>query len=67
VRFQVLDIIPHQRNPVTGRLVSPSDRLAQTVQTARRAVELGFDAFALGERHHARRRDLHHRLPAARC
>jgi alkanesulfonate monooxygenase SsuD/methylene tetrahydromethanopterin reductase-like flavin-dependent oxidoreductase (luciferase family) len=51
VRFQVLDIIPHQRNPVTGRLVSPSDRLAQTVQTARRAEELGFDAFALGERH----------------
>jgi alkanesulfonate monooxygenase SsuD/methylene tetrahydromethanopterin reductase-like flavin-dependent oxidoreductase (luciferase family) len=51
VKFQILDIIPHQRNPVTGRIVSPADRFAQTVQTARRAEELGIDAFALGERH----------------
>jgi alkanesulfonate monooxygenase SsuD/methylene tetrahydromethanopterin reductase-like flavin-dependent oxidoreductase (luciferase family) len=51
VRFQILDILPHRSDPVTGRLVSPADRLAQTVQTARFAEELGFDAYAIGERH----------------
>ena len=51
MKFQVLDIIPYQTNPVTGRIVSPSDRFAQTIQVARRAEELGFDAYAVGERH----------------
>jgi alkanesulfonate monooxygenase SsuD/methylene tetrahydromethanopterin reductase-like flavin-dependent oxidoreductase (luciferase family) len=51
VKFQVLDIVPHTRNPVTGRLVSAADRLGQVVQAARRAEELGLDAFAIGERH----------------
>jgi alkanesulfonate monooxygenase SsuD/methylene tetrahydromethanopterin reductase-like flavin-dependent oxidoreductase (luciferase family) len=51
MKFQVLDIVPHARNPVTGRLISPADRLAQAVQAARRAEELGLDAYAFGERH----------------
>lgn len=51
MKFQILDIVPYQRNPVTGRVVSPADRLSQTVQTARLAEELGFDAYAIGERH----------------
>jgi len=51
MKFQVLDIIPYQTNPVTGRIVSPSDRFAQTIQVARRAEELGFDAYSVGERH----------------
>src|SRR5580698_1022097 len=51
VKFQVLDILPHIQNPVTGRLVSPSERFAQAITSATRAEELGFDAVALGERH----------------
>jgi alkanesulfonate monooxygenase SsuD/methylene tetrahydromethanopterin reductase-like flavin-dependent oxidoreductase (luciferase family) len=51
MRFQLLDILPHIENPVTGRLVSPAERFAQALTTARYAEELGFDAVALGERH----------------
>lgn len=51
MKFQVLDIIPHLRNPVTGSIVSPADRFEQVIRTAQRAEELGFDAFAVGERH----------------
>jgi alkanesulfonate monooxygenase SsuD/methylene tetrahydromethanopterin reductase-like flavin-dependent oxidoreductase (luciferase family) len=51
MRFQVLDILPHIQNPVTGRLVSPAERYAQALTAARRAEELGYDAVALGERH----------------
>ena len=51
MKFQVLDIIPHLKNPVTGAIVSTADRLNQVVQTARRAEELGYDSFSVGERH----------------
>jgi alkanesulfonate monooxygenase SsuD/methylene tetrahydromethanopterin reductase-like flavin-dependent oxidoreductase (luciferase family) len=51
MRFQVLDILPHIENPVTGRIVSPAERYAQAVTSARRAEELGYDAVAVGERH----------------
>jgi alkanesulfonate monooxygenase SsuD/methylene tetrahydromethanopterin reductase-like flavin-dependent oxidoreductase (luciferase family) len=51
MRFQVLDILPHIQNPVTGRLISTAERYAQAVAAARRAEELGLDAVALGERH----------------
>ncbi|WP_427134858.1 LLM class flavin-dependent oxidoreductase [Pseudarthrobacter sp. S9] len=51
MRFQILDIIPHLKNPVTGEIVSTADRLNQVVETARRAEELGYDSFSVGERH----------------
>ncbi|WP_314323425.1 LLM class flavin-dependent oxidoreductase [Paenarthrobacter ilicis] len=51
MKFQVLDIIPHLKHPVTGEIVSTADRLNQVVETARRAEELGFDSFSVGERH----------------
>jgi alkanesulfonate monooxygenase SsuD/methylene tetrahydromethanopterin reductase-like flavin-dependent oxidoreductase (luciferase family) len=51
VKFQVLDIIPHLKNPVTGEIVSTANRLNQVVRTAQRAEELGYDAFSVGERH----------------
>jgi alkanesulfonate monooxygenase SsuD/methylene tetrahydromethanopterin reductase-like flavin-dependent oxidoreductase (luciferase family) len=51
MRFQLLDILPHIENPVTGRIVSPAERFAQALTTARYAEQLGFDAVALGERH----------------
>jgi alkanesulfonate monooxygenase SsuD/methylene tetrahydromethanopterin reductase-like flavin-dependent oxidoreductase (luciferase family) len=51
VRFQVLDIVFNPPHPVTGRSVPPSDRLRRVVETAVLAEELGFDSFAVGERH----------------
>ncbi|MFF1384394.1 LLM class flavin-dependent oxidoreductase [Arthrobacter sp. NPDC058288] len=51
MKFQVLDIIPHLKNPVTGAIVSTADRLNQVVRTAQRAEELGYDSFSVGERH----------------
>jgi len=51
MRFQVLDILPHLKNPVTGRLVRTDERFAQALTSARYAEEFGFDAVALGERH----------------
>ena len=51
MRFQVLDIVPHLTNPVTGREISTDERLSQALTAARYAEEFGFDAVALGERH----------------
>lgn len=51
MKFQVLDIVPHQRNPVTGERVSADQRLHQVVDTAVRAEALGYDSFSVGERH----------------
>ncbi|KQQ93001.1 luciferase [Leifsonia sp. Leaf325] len=54
MRFQILDIIPYHPDPITGRQVSPAERLTQTVELARRAERLGIDAFSVGERHAGR-------------
>ena len=51
MKFQLLDIIPYRADPITGRQVSSSERLEQTLEAAVRAEELGFDAVAVGERH----------------
>lgn len=51
MKFQLLDLVAHQPNPVSGRLVSVAERFAQTVGLASRAEALGFDCFAVGERH----------------
>ncbi|MGW4065764.1 LLM class flavin-dependent oxidoreductase [Amycolatopsis sp. NPDC004747] len=51
MRFQVLDILPHLTNPVTGRRIRTDERFAQALTSARYAEEFGFDAVALGERH----------------
>ncbi|MCA4134986.1 LLM class flavin-dependent oxidoreductase [Arthrobacter sp. M4] len=51
MKFQVLDIIPHTKNPVTGDIVSTADRLNQVVETAKAAEKLGYDSFSVGERH----------------
>lgn len=51
MKFQVLDIIPHLRNPITGGIVSTADRFDQVLRTAQRAEELSFDCFSVGERH----------------
>lgn len=51
MKFQLLDIIPYQPNPITGQQVSPAERFDETLTIARRAEELGFDAISIGERH----------------
>ena len=51
MRFQVLDIVPHTPHPVTGELVSVHERLRRVVETVVLAEELGFDSYAVGERH----------------
>ncbi|UDY24326.1 LLM class flavin-dependent oxidoreductase [Nocardioides sp. Kera G14] len=51
MRFQLLDILPHFVNPVTGREVSTDERLNQALTAARYAEQFGLDAVAIGERH----------------
>ncbi|GAA1847325.1 LLM class flavin-dependent oxidoreductase [Pseudonocardia ailaonensis] len=51
MRFQVLDIVPHAPHPVTGEIVSVHERLRRVVETAVLAERLGFDSYAVGERH----------------
>ncbi|MFE6227440.1 MULTISPECIES: LLM class flavin-dependent oxidoreductase [unclassified Streptomyces] len=51
MRFQVLSIVPHSPHPLTGELPSAADRLEQVVTLGETAERLGFDAYAIGERH----------------
>ncbi|WP_138998185.1 LLM class flavin-dependent oxidoreductase [Rhodococcus zopfii] len=51
MRFQILDIIFNPPHPVTGRIVSPADRLERVVETAVLAEQLGIDSYSVGERH----------------
>jgi alkanesulfonate monooxygenase SsuD/methylene tetrahydromethanopterin reductase-like flavin-dependent oxidoreductase (luciferase family) len=51
VRFQILDIVPHTPHPVTGEIISVHERLRRVVETAVLAERLGFDSYAVGERH----------------
>ncbi|AEA24580.1 Luciferase-like, subgroup [Pseudonocardia dioxanivorans CB1190] len=51
MRFQVLDIVPHTPHPVTREIVSVHERLRRVVETAVLAERLGFDSYAVGERH----------------
>ncbi|MCS0635545.1 LLM class flavin-dependent oxidoreductase [Streptomyces sp. LP05-1] len=51
MRFQVLTIVGHAPHPLTGELPSAAQRLAEVVETGAVAEELGFDAYAVGERH----------------
>ncbi|MHB8633189.1 MAG: LLM class flavin-dependent oxidoreductase [Thermoplasmatota archaeon] len=41
----------HNPNPLTGESVSPATKLAQTLELAQLADELGLDVFAVGEHH----------------
>jgi len=51
MRIQVLDIIAHQDDPITGLQVDTAQRFEQVVYTAVRAEQLGFDSYSIGERH----------------
>ncbi|MFI6359718.1 LLM class flavin-dependent oxidoreductase [Streptomyces sp. NPDC050743] len=51
MKFQVLDILPNLKNPLTGREIRPDERYSQALTSARYAEQFGFDAVGLGERH----------------
>ncbi|MFF3840678.1 LLM class flavin-dependent oxidoreductase [Streptomyces sp. NPDC001930] len=51
MKFQVLSIVHHSPHPLTGELLSAADRLEQVVTLGETAERLGFDAYAVGERH----------------
>ena len=51
MKFLLLTLITHHPDPVTGEHKSPADRLRDVVEKAILAEELGFDGFAVGERH----------------
>jgi alkanesulfonate monooxygenase SsuD/methylene tetrahydromethanopterin reductase-like flavin-dependent oxidoreductase (luciferase family) len=51
MKFLLLTLITHHPDPLTGEKKSPADRLREVVESAVLAEELGFDGFAVGERH----------------
>ncbi len=51
MKFLALTLIIHRPDPVTGELKSTQDRFREVLDNAVLAEELGFDGFAVGERH----------------
>jgi alkanesulfonate monooxygenase SsuD/methylene tetrahydromethanopterin reductase-like flavin-dependent oxidoreductase (luciferase family) len=51
VKFLLITLITHQPDPASGGKKSPAERLRDVVDSAVLAEELGFDGFAVGERH----------------
>ncbi|MDT5183900.1 MAG: hypothetical protein QOI29_2058 [Mycobacterium sp.] len=51
MKFLLITLITHHPDPVTDEKKSPADRLRDVIDSAVLAEELGFDGFAVGERH----------------
>lgn len=51
MKFQVLSIIGHAPHPLTGQLPTAADRLTDVIEVGVAAERLGYDAYAVGERH----------------
>src|ERR1700722_18620005 len=51
MKFLLIPLITHHPDPVTGEQSSPADRLRNVVESAVLAEDLGYDGFAVGERH----------------
>jgi alkanesulfonate monooxygenase SsuD/methylene tetrahydromethanopterin reductase-like flavin-dependent oxidoreductase (luciferase family) len=51
VKFLLITLITHTPDPVSGEKKSPAERLRDVVDAAVLAEELGYDGFAVGERH----------------
>lgn len=51
MKFLALTLITHVPDPVTGTHLSTHERLRQVVDNAVLAEQLGFDGYAVGERH----------------
>ena len=51
MKFLLLTLIAHQPDPGSGEKKSPAERLREVIDSAVLAEELGYDGFAVGERH----------------
>jgi putative FMN-dependent luciferase-like monooxygenase len=51
MHFGIFSVSDISRNPVTGYTPSEAERIAASVQLAKRADEVGLDVFAIGEHH----------------
>ncbi|WP_134322575.1 LLM class flavin-dependent oxidoreductase [Cumulibacter soli] len=51
MKFLVLTLITHTPDPVTGVQTSTHERLRRVIEHAELAEELGYDGYAVGERH----------------
>src|ERR1700752_4411707 len=51
MKFLLITLITHVPDPVSGERHSPAERLRDVLNKAVLAEELGFDGFAVGERH----------------
>jgi alkanesulfonate monooxygenase SsuD/methylene tetrahydromethanopterin reductase-like flavin-dependent oxidoreductase (luciferase family) len=51
MKFLLITLITHVPDPITGEKKSPADRLRDVIDAAILAEELGYDGFAVGERH----------------
>ncbi|MFF4245093.1 LLM class flavin-dependent oxidoreductase [Streptomyces sp. NPDC001822] len=51
MRFSVLSLVGHAPHPLTGELLPAADRFHEVIETGVAAEALGFDAYAVGERH----------------
>ena len=51
MKFLLLTLIAHHPDPISGVKTSAAARLREVIDTAVLAEELGFDGFAVGERH----------------
>jgi alkanesulfonate monooxygenase SsuD/methylene tetrahydromethanopterin reductase-like flavin-dependent oxidoreductase (luciferase family) len=51
MKFLLITLITHVPDPVSGAKKSPADRLGDVLDKAVLAEDLGFDGFAVGERH----------------
>lgn len=51
MKFLLMTLISHRPDPISQEKKSAADRLAEVIDTAVLAEELGFDGFAVGERH----------------
>jgi alkanesulfonate monooxygenase SsuD/methylene tetrahydromethanopterin reductase-like flavin-dependent oxidoreductase (luciferase family) len=52
VKFLGISLIHHTPDPLTGHLLSTTERFRQVIDSAVLFEELGFDGFGIGERHH---------------
>ncbi|MFD8798877.1 LLM class flavin-dependent oxidoreductase [Streptomyces atroolivaceus] len=51
MKFSVLSLVGHAPHPLTGELPSAAERFHEVIETGAAAERLGFDAYAIGERH----------------
>ncbi|MFE9726262.1 LLM class flavin-dependent oxidoreductase [Streptomyces sp. NPDC005794] len=51
MKFSVLSLVGHAPHPLTGELPPASERFREVIETGVAAERLGFDAYAVGERH----------------